>query len=279
MPFGIAAGVAATALGASATTAGLVAAGVGAAANVAGSLISSSGAKSAANTAAAGQQEALQSQLAFDQQAQDQMRQAATLGIGDIQQGVSNYTSTVTPLLTPAPVTLPTYRDETAQQQTGEGDLLRNAGAVVAASGLRGAGRAGVGSILDQDRRYQEDTRASNDANSLAAKQTAVGVANTARSNLATVQAQEGGSEANTELLLGNQLGANSTLQGNQTAQATTNAANAQANAQQATANNVSSTVGNLAGTASSLLGGNPNVPGLGNATQQNYVDDGSFDA
>lgn len=256
----------------------VAAAAVGAAGAIGGALISSQSNQSAADTAAQGQQDAVTQEIAFDQQAQDQMRQAATLGIGDIQQGVSNYTSTVTPLLTPAPVTLPTYRDETPQQQTGESDLIRNAGAVVAASGLRGAGRAGVGSILDQDRRYQEDTRATNDANTLAAKQTAQGVANTARTNLGNVQAQEGGSEANTELLVGNQLGQNSVLQGQQTGTGTANAANAQANATQATGSEVASTLGNVAGTASSLLGGNPNVPGLGSAGQQNYVDDGSFD-
>jgi hypothetical protein len=265
MPFSISAGAAA-----------LIGAGVSGAAAIGGALISSSGNQSAANTAAQGQQDATAEEIAYDQQAQDQMRQAATLGIGDIQQGVSNYTSTVTPLLTPAPVTLPTYRDETPQQQTGESDLIRNAGAVVAASGLRGAGRAGVGSILDQDRRYQEDTRASNDANTLAAKQTAVGVANTARTNLGNVQAQEGGSEANTELLVGNQLGTNSTLEGQQTGTGTANAANAEANAQSANGSVASSTLGNLAGTTSSLLGGNPNVPGLGSTSQQNYVDDGS---
>lgn len=240
----------------------------------------------AAEIQAAANEDAINKELAAQQSARDQFFAAGQRGIGDINQGVADYTGTISPLLTPAPVELPQYRDMTTQQQTGEQDLLRNADAQMAASGNRGAGRAGIGAVLDQDRRYQEDVRAQNDQTNLQAKQHAQDVANTARTGLAQVQAQAGGSKANTELLTGNQLGSSLQAGGNTaanltsatgqtTGNATANAGNINANATTANAGVVGSALGNVAGAFSSpytLGAGDPNAPGLfGSGTSTGY--------
>jgi len=232
----------------------------------------------AAQIQADANEKATQEVLAAQQAARDQFTAASQRGIGDITQGVSDYKGTISPLLTPAPITQPTYRDETTQQQTGEADLLRNANATMAASGLRGAGRAGIGAVLDQDRRFQEDTRAGNDTQALQAKQTAQNVANTARTGLAQVQAQAGGSKANTELLTGNQLGSSLQAGGNTasnltsatgatTGNAVSTAGNIDANAATANGASQASALGNIAGaftTPYALGSGTPNTPGFG---------------
>lgn len=272
-------------------------------ASIGGALISSSSNKGAADTAAAGQTQAAQitadanaaaldKQLAFNQKAQDEYRAASARGLSDIDAGLTTYTNTVKPLLTPAPITLPTYRGLTTQQQTGEKDLLRNANATMAASGLRGAGRAGVGAVLDQDRRYEEDARAANNTADLSARQAAQGVANSTRVGLAGSQLSTGGSKANTELLTGNQLGGSLSQSGQQasaltqaTGSAAANAAATgsgyQAQAELANGKVAGSTLGSLAGTFSSPYitgGGNPNVPGYANSNND-YVDAGTFSA
>lgn len=276
---------------------------VGAGTQLLGSGITSSANTTAANTAAQAardaamiqaqsNQQAIDKTLAAQQQARDEFRAASGRGIADITQGTADYANTISPLLTPAPISMPTYRGLTTQQQTGETDLLRNADAQLASSGLRGSGRAGIGAVLDQDRRYQEDARAGNDASMLQSRQTAQNVANTARTGLAQVQAQAGGSKANTELLTGNQLGSSLQAGGNTASQLTANtgatnaaalnnAAGFQANAGLANANNQAGTLGSIAGAFSTpftIGAGNPNVPGLGGAgTGTGYVDTGSW--
>lgn len=234
----------------------------------------------AAQIQADANEKATQEVLVAQQQARDEFRAASQRGLGDIDTGVTNYAGTISPLLTPAPITQPTYRDETTQQQTGEADLLRNANAQLAASGLRGAGRAGIGAVLDQDRRFQEDTRAANDADTIQAKRAAQTVANTARTGLAQVQAQAGGSKANTELLTGNQLGASLQAGGNTASNLTSNtgattgnavstAGNINANADTANGASQASALGNIAGAFTSpytLGAGTPNSPGFGGA-------------
>lgn len=231
--------------------------------------------------------------LAAQKEARGEYRAAADRGIGYIDKGVADYGSTIAPLLTPAPVTLPTYRGLTTQQRLGEQDLLRSGNATLAASGLRGAGRAGVGALMDQDRRYIAAARDANDAQALTAKQHAQDVANTSRTGLAQVQAQAGGSKANTELLTGNQLGSSLQAGGNTAATLTADtgrtSGNAVNQAGQYAANAGTANAGNMAGALGSVAGafatpytlgaGTPNAPGTyGAGGGTGYVDDGSFE-
>jgi hypothetical protein len=213
-----------------------------------GALISSNANKNAAQTVANAQTAAAQDQANANLQAtqmeisdQDaaraQLQQSEQQGIGDIQGGLSSYTSTINPLLTPNPIVLPTNQGLTQQQQIGENDLLQNANATLAASGLRGAGRAGVGSVLDEDQRYQAAARTANDTDTRDELRRAQGVANTARTGLAGVQAQAGGSEANTAIGVGNSLASSEQQQGAITSGITQNTGTAQANAATATGN------------------------------------------
>jgi hypothetical protein len=271
----------------------LLGSGLTTSANTQAAQIASQAAIQAAQIQAQSNQQAIDKTLAAQQAARDEFRAASQRGIGDITQGVSDYTGTISPLLTPAPISLPTYRDLTTQQQTGESDLLRNANAQLAASGARGAGRAGVGAIIDQDRRYQEDARAANDAQMLQARQAAQNVSNTARTGLAQIQAQAGGSKANTEMLTGNQLGSSLQSGGNtassltaatgqSNANAVNNAAGYNANATTANAANRAGTLGSIAGAFSTpytLGAGDPNAPGLyGAGGGTGYADSGSFE-
>ena len=168
--------------------------------------ISSDAATRAAQIQADANQKGLGKYIDFAGQGRDQLNQAKAAGLGAIDAGTQSYANTINPLLTPNPILLPTYRGLTPQQQTGEADMLRTAGATLASSGLRGAGRAGVAAVMDQDRRYQEEARANNDADTRGEMRRAAGVSNNARSGLAGVEAQAGGAKANTEVGIGNQL-------------------------------------------------------------------------
>jgi hypothetical protein len=252
---------------------------IGADANQTAADTSSAATVQAAQIAAAANLQATQEELDAQQAARDQYTAASQKGIGYIQGGLNSYESTVAPLLTPAPVTLPSYRGLTPAQQTGEANLLRTGNATLASSGLRGAGRAGVAGVIDQDKQYQEDAATSTNQSDLAARQTAQTVANTSRQNLANTQAQAGGSEANTALLTGNQLG--SSLQaggqaassltsqtGASTGAATAQAGQTQANADTADASLEGSALGSVASALSNpnvIGGGTPNTPGLVN--------------
>jgi hypothetical protein len=129
------------------------------AAPIVGGLIGSRANKSAASTAANAQTQSAQMQIEANERARKEFQEAAQRGIGAIRAGTGNYAATINPLLTPNPVQLPMHRGLTPNQQIGRQDLLRQGQATLAASGLRGAGRAGVGTILDADRRYIASAR------------------------------------------------------------------------------------------------------------------------
>lgn len=147
-------------------------------------------------------------------QARDAFRQAAQEGQGFIDQGTQQYGQTIAPLLTQQPITLPTFRGLTTQQQLGRDDLMRSGTATLAASGLRGAGRAGIAALTDADNRYVANARAANDATDLTARQTAQQTQNAARTGLANVQASAGTAKANTAIGAGTQIGGSYQNQG-----------------------------------------------------------------
>lgn len=185
----------------------------------------------AADTAANASLESTRLQIEANEKARQEYRDAAARGIAAIQAGTGNYASTINPLLTPNPVQLPMYRGLTPNQQIGREDLLRQGKATLAASGLRGAGRAGVGTILDADRRYIASAQDANDRESRGEMRRAQGVADNARAGLAQVYAQEGGAIANTEIGAGNNIGASLAADGRAAGQNAVAAGNAQAQA------------------------------------------------
>jgi hypothetical protein len=138
----------------------------------------------------------------------------AATGEGFIDTGVNNYANTIAPLETQQPITLPTQRDLTTQQQLGETSLQRQNEAALAASGLRGAGWSGISSLENSNQQYEAAARASNDATSLAAQQQAAQVQNQARSGLANVQAAAGTAKANTAIGVGSQVAGLQNAQG-----------------------------------------------------------------
>lgn len=150
-------------------------------------------------------------------EAQDRQEAAAGRGIAAIRAGTQSYADTIAPLLVERPIALPTYRGLTAAQQIGRDDIRRNALATLSASGLRGAGRAGVATVMDADRRFVANAVDQNDNRRIAAQQAARTSADSARTGLATIRAQEGGSIANTEVGQGNRI-AETGLRGAQTA-------------------------------------------------------------
>jgi hypothetical protein len=168
---------------------------IGLGGNIAGAVMGSNAASDAADTTAA---------TARMQAAQ--MRESKDKGLGYIDQGTADYTSTIAPLLTERPITMPTFQGLTAQQELGREDLLRSGKAALASSGLRGAGRAGIGTVLDQVGRYTAAARGGNDSATLAARTAARGQADSARAGLAGVRANAGTAKANTELGVGSAL-------------------------------------------------------------------------
>lgn len=217
--------------------ASVISAGLNLAGNALGGLFASDGQEKAADIAG---------QTALRQEAE--LREAKKRGIAAIDQGTSDYASTIAPLLTERPIMLPTFQGLTAQQQIGHEDLLRDGRATLAASGLRGAGRAGVGAVMDQSRRYLAAAHGQNDAASLAARAAARGGADSARAGLAGVKANAGTAKANTELGVGSSLAG---IYGQ--------AGNTQANI----ANQTGNTLANLA-TSTGRLAGNTLMSGVG---------------
>ncbi len=138
-------------------------------------------------------------------EAQDRQEAAAQRGIAASGAGTTNYADTIAPLLVERPVSLPTYRGLTQAEQIAR-DLNRNSQAILAASGLRGAGRAGVASVMEADRRFVANATQTNDNWRLSALQAARSSADRARTGLATVRAQEGGAIANPEVGQGNRI-------------------------------------------------------------------------
>lgn len=174
---------------------------------IAGAFLGSNANNDAADAQIAANNAALDKQLAYAREGRQEMRDAANRGLASITAGTKAYTDTTAPLRIERPVMLPSNRGLTTQQQIGLEDLQRNDAATLAATGMRGAGRAGVSAVLDRDRRYIADARGGNDRTNLAAKQAARSSADAATSNLGQIQAQEGGAKANVEIGQGNQIG------------------------------------------------------------------------
>jgi hypothetical protein len=151
-------------------------------------------------------QAGLGQQLQFARESRDLQEQARQRGLAAIDAGTQRYADTTAPLRVERPITLPTYRGLTTQQQIGLEDLRRDDNARLAATGMRGAGRAGVASVLDRDRRFMAGARAQNDADTLGARRQARSSADAATANLGQVYAQEGGAKANVEIGQGNNM-------------------------------------------------------------------------
>lgn len=188
---------------------------------IGGALLGSNANSDAAEARTAANNAALDKQLAYGQQGRDEMRAAADRGLASITAGTKAYTDTTAPLRIERPVMLATNRGLTDQQKIGLEDLQRGDAATLAATGLRGAGRAGVSAVMDRDRRYIADARGGNDRTNLAAKQQARSSADAATANLGQIQAQEGGAKANTELQVGNNIGSSLRADGSVVGQTT----------------------------------------------------------
>lgn len=134
------------------------------------------------------------------------LQKNAAQGEGFIDAGTGGYASTIQPLMTQQPIMLPLTRGLTQQQLLGEADLQRQNEAALDASGLRGAGRAGISSLEDSNNRYESSARAANDQQNLAAMQAAQGVQNQARTGLANTLAAAGTAKANTAIGTGSQI-------------------------------------------------------------------------
>lgn len=184
---------------------------LGSVAQIGGSILGFAGNQSAANAAT--------SANAAARQATEEAKQR---GIAAIKAGTEKYASTVAPQLQFNPVGLTTYRGLTQAQQIGLDDLRRNGRATLAASGLRGAGRAGVASILDAERRYIANAADRSDAEQRSAYRQEQGDVDRAQSGLAQIYAQEGGAIANTEIGAGNSLANSISADGRINANATT---------------------------------------------------------
>lgn len=217
--------------------------------SIGGALIGSNASQKAANTVSDANTRAAQMYADQQQAARDAFQKAATQGEGFIDQGTQDYSNTVSPLLTQSPIMLPQYRGLTTQQQLGEADLLREGQGALAASGLRGAGRAGLASLTDALQRYEAGARAGNDATNLQAMQTNQQSQNAARTGLANVQAAAGTAKANTAIGAGSQIGGSYQQQGNNAANLASSSGGAQAGAAISAGNNWSSALGSLAGT------------------------------
>jgi len=199
------------------------------------------------------------------------LKRAKAAGLTYIDQGTGQYADTIKPLLTERPILLPQYRGLTDQQQIGRDDLIRQGQATLASSGLRGAGRAGIGVVLDQVRRYDAAARDGNDTANRQAQVAARGSADSARQGLAGVQANAGSAKANTEIGVGTQsagiIGQSGQTQANLASSTGQTAANLAASTGQSQGNLAVSTgqlLGNTLQSATGYeIGNSPNTPTL----------------
>jgi hypothetical protein len=196
-----------------------------------GAGLSASGNTAAANTASDAAVRAAQIQADAQAQARAAYQKNALAGIDAVNTGVNNYAATINPLLTPNPIMLPQYRGLTTSQQIGLADLDRNNKATLAASGLRGAGRAGIGTVMDSESRYIANAQDGNDRQRLQAMQQAQQTANSARTGLAGVYAGQGSTIANIETGIGNNASGSLATTGNNTAAAVNTVGQTQAGA------------------------------------------------
>lgn len=230
---------------------GIIGAAIGGIGNIIGGSMAASGAADAAKITAQSNEKATKMILDAQKEARDELRAAANRGLGYIDTGTAKYAETVEPLLTPRPIMLPTYRGLTPQQQMGQQDLVRGIQGQLATSGLRGAGRAGVGVGLDQLRRYLADARAANDADARGELRRASGVADASRTGLASVYANQGPVKANTELMTGSNIASNLSQGGQLAGQLAQSSGLAGANA----ANAQGQIWGNVATNTAKLIG------------------------
>ena len=165
------------------------------------------------NKAQEGQDKASELAAQTAQAQLDELKRGKQAGIAHIDYGTQAYADTIAPLLQERPILLPQYRGLTTQQEMGRDDLLRTGQAMLASTGLRGAGRAGVGTVLDSMARYNAQARDANDAANRAAKVNARGSADAATTGLATIRANAGTAKANTEIGAASQ---NAAVLGNQ---------------------------------------------------------------
>jgi hypothetical protein len=178
----------------------LISAGASLLGGLAGGLGASDAADTVAENAAAGRAE---------------LNAAKQRGIGYLDTGARGATDILTPMTSERPIMLARNRGLTQQQQIGRDDLIRNGQATLAASGLRGAGRAGVASLMDAVGRYDASAHGANDAQDLTAMQTARGSADAAKNRLADVNLQTGAQKANTEIGTGSAIAGNYQSSGN----------------------------------------------------------------
>lgn len=216
-------------------TASLIGAGIGAIGNTLG-----------ARTAVAGQEAGLQAQLAAQEAARREMLARSDRGLADIDAGLAAYRATINPLLTPRPVVMTQHRGLTPRQQIGLEDLRRSGLASMSATGMRGAGRAGIGALMDQERRYRAAAVDANDVDTRTEMRRARGVADDATARLASAELQTGGAKANTNILTGNSLASSYQAGGNAAASAAQAAANTNANSTMSNARLLGGAVGDL---------------------------------
>lgn len=190
---------------------------IGAGGNIIGGNQAAAGANSAALIQAAANAAALDKMLAAEKEARDVLIGRSDRGLAEIDAGMGRYRDTVAPMLTPQPIVIPQHRGMTPQQQIGLEDLRRSGLASLSATGMRGAGRAGIGSLMDQERRYRASVASENDADTRGEMRRATTASNATRQGLASAELQTGGAKANTNILTGNQL-ASSLQTGGQTA-------------------------------------------------------------
>lgn len=198
------------------------------AAPVLGTVLGTRANNQAAERTAEGATEAARINADAQTAARAEYRDAANRGIRAIQAGTNEAIGTLSPMLYVPP-------RMTEAQRSGLDDLTRTGNAQLAASGLRGAGRAGVGAVLDQRRRFIQSATAENE-----------GVARDTRSRISGIQAGRGAAIAGTETGLGSQIGGSLGQQGQYTAAATQTGANAAAGAGLANANLTGSALGTI---------------------------------
>ena len=147
-------------------------------------------------------------QIAADALARSQalMREATARGTDAINSGYDRFEQTMAPLTTARPIMLPTNRGLTDAEQIARGDIRRNALATLAATGLRGAGRAVSQTVMDADRRFVANATQTNDNRRLAAMQDASRRADSATASLATARQGRGQALANIEIGQGNRV-------------------------------------------------------------------------
>lgn len=221
-----------------------------------GGLLGSDANEEAADTAAGAQIAAEKLRQQGYEKARQEYREAAQRGIeairagtdtgtGFFQQGIDEFGRVIQPMLN---------LQETARlspaQRIALDDLTADANAYVAASGLRGAGRAGVSAVLDQRRRFIADAleaeNAQRRARSDAARSALANVTAQGLTNIGTARINEGRDIAGTETGTGQQIGQTYEQGADASARSTADIGQIRANSQLATGQLWGSTLGTI---------------------------------